>query len=98
MASSRLDKPAHMLVLGPDFTPLLMSTPFHKCKERLRDAVPERYGVVTNQLQLNVGKFRGCNTQKCRAYIDFESNQPIPRAIHADMAVLMVSVHMSAAG
>lgn len=48
MASFRLDKPAHMLMLGPDFTPLSMSTPFHKCKERLRDAEPEKYGEVKN--------------------------------------------------
>lgn len=50
MASIRQDKPAYMLRLGLDFTPLLMSTAFHKCKERMRDEGPEQYGEVVKQL------------------------------------------------
>lgn len=34
MASSRQDKPVHMLGLGLDFTPLLMRTGIHKCKNK----------------------------------------------------------------
>ena len=34
--STRQDKSAHMLRLGLDFTPLLMSSAIHNCTERMR--------------------------------------------------------------
>lgn len=55
MASIQQDKPAHMLEIGLDFTPLLMSTAI-KCKEKMRDGGPERYGEVVKQLQGRTGQ------------------------------------------